>query len=59
MNATSEYMVGSSGRQRVQTDVLQNLEINIPDLENQRKIGKLLKLIDDKISFNAQINQNL
>jgi len=58
-NPAIKSMVGSSGRQRVQTDVLQNLEINIPDLENQRKIGKLLKLIDDKISFNAQINENL
>ena len=30
-------MVGSSGRQRVQIDVLKNLKINIPDLETQCK----------------------
>ncbi|MCQ2525108.1 MAG: restriction endonuclease subunit S, partial [Lachnospiraceae bacterium] len=42
-------MVGSSGRQHVQTDVIQNLEINVPDLETQQKIGGLLKSIDDKI----------
>jgi Restriction endonuclease S subunits len=42
-------MVGSSGRQRVQTDVLQNLEVLIPDLDTQQKIGALLKSIDDKI----------
>lgn len=52
-------MVGSSGRQRVQTDVLQNLEIAIPNLEMQRKIGSLLKSIDDKIAENTAINENL
>lgn len=52
-------MVGSSGRQRVQTDVLQNLEISVPDLETQHKIGFLLKSIDDKIALNTLINENL
>ncbi len=58
-NPAIKSMVGSSGRQRVQTDVLKNLEINIPDLENQRKIGSLLKSIDDKIELNNRINKNL
>lgn len=52
-------MVGSSGRQRVQTNVLQNLEINLPYFEVQRKIGRVLKFIDDKISLNTAINENL
>ena len=52
-------MVGSSGRQRVQTDVLQNLEISLPTLETQRKIGGLLKSIDDKIALNTAINEIL
>ena len=52
-------MVGSSGRQRVQTDVLQNLKVNIPNLEAQRKIGVLLKSLDDKIELNNKINENL
>ena len=52
-------MVGSSGRQRVQTDVLQNLEINLPDLETQRIIGSILRGIDDRISLNTAINENL
>ena len=52
-------MVGSSGRQRVQTDVLQNLEIPIPNLETQRKIGSFLKSIDDRIAINTAINENL
>lgn len=52
-------MVGSSGRQRVQTDVIQNLEIDIPDLGTQRKVGGILKLLDDKIALNNRINKNL
>lgn len=52
-------MVGSSGRQRVQTDVLQNLEVYVPCSTNQQRIGKLLKSLDDKIAFNSKINQNL
>ena len=52
-------MVGSSGRQRVQTDVVQNLEIMVPDYEEQRRISGLLKLLDDKIELNNTINNNL
>lgn len=52
-------MVGSSGRQRVQTDVVQSLEIELPDLKTQRKIGAILKALDDKIALNNRINNNL
>lgn len=52
-------MVGSSGRQRVQTDVVQNLEISIPSTDEQRKIGELLKNLDDKIKLNTEVNENL
>ncbi|MGI6014086.1 MAG: restriction endonuclease subunit S [Oscillospiraceae bacterium] len=52
-------MVGSSGRQRVQTDVVQRLEIEVPPLSEQKKIGALLKSIDDKIALNTEINWNL
>jgi len=52
-------MVGSSGRQRVQTDVLQNLEINLPDLETQHIIGSVLRSVDDRILLNTAINENL
>lgn len=52
-------MVGSSGRQRVQTDVVKNIEINLPQFEIQRKIGSLLKSLDDKIQLNNAINNNL
>ena len=52
-------MVGSSGRQRVKRDVVENLDIYVPSLETQKKIGKLLSLFDKKISLNKMINRNL
>ena len=52
-------MVGSSGRQRVQTDVVQNLEIMVPDYEEQKRISCLLKSLDDKIAANTEVNKNL
>jgi len=52
-------MVGSSGRQRVQTDVVQKLEVEVPPLNEQRKIAVILKAIDDKIEVNTKINKNL
>ena len=52
-------MVGSSGRQRVQTDVVQNLDIAIPTYEEQCLIGGVLRNLDDKIKINNRINENL
>ena len=52
-------MVGSSGRQRVQTDVVQNLDIAVPSYEEQRLIGEILRNLDDKIKINNEINNNL
>ena len=52
-------MVGSSGRQRVQQDVLENLELVLPDYETQVRAGKVLSAFDDKIELNTQINHNL
>ncbi len=52
-------MVGSSGRQRVQTSVLENLSILLPPVSEQRKIGRYLKALDDKIELNNRINENL
>ena len=52
-------MVGSSGRQRVQTNVVSNLQIAVPDYKEQVKIGELLRKLDDKIEINNQINKNL
>lgn len=58
-NPAIKSMVGSSGRQRVQTDVVANLNIWLPPIEEQREIGCLLKTLDDKIWLNNKINNNL
>ena len=58
-NAAIKSMVGSSGRQRVQTDVIQKLEVQVPQIDEQRKIAGILKAIDDKIEINSMINKNL
>lgn len=52
-------MAGSSGRQRVQQPVLENLELVVPELPEQKRIGEFLAAIDDKIALNAKINDNL
>ena len=58
-DAAIKSMVGSSGRQRVQTDVIQNIEIDLPSVTVQKKIGSLLRSFDDKIELNNKINKNL
>ena len=52
-------MVGSSGRQRVQLDVVKNLKIFCPSCTEQKKLAQLLMLLDDKIEVNRRINTNL
>ena len=58
-NPAIKSMVGSSGRQRVQTDVVADLDIELPNIEEQRKIGSILRTLDDKIALNNAINNNL
>jgi type I restriction enzyme S subunit len=52
-------MVGSSGRQRVQQGVLDELELLAPPLDEQKKIGAFLASLDEKIALNNKINDNL
>ena len=54
-----QSMVGSSGRQRVQQDVLENTEILIPPLLEQKAIADTLSCLDDKIELNNRINKTL
>ena len=58
-NVAVKSMVGSSGRQRVQQSVLEELELSVPDLDEQRRIGDFLAKIDEKIALNDRINDNL
>ena len=57
-NVAVKSMVGSSGRQRVQQSVLEELELSVPDLDEQRRIGDFLARIDEKIALNDRINDN-
>ena len=58
-NVAIKSMVGSSGRQRVQQSVLEELELSVPDLDEQRHIGAFLARLDEKIALNNRINDNL
>ena len=52
-------MTGTSGRQRVQEDVLKNTIIKLPPLEEQKKIASILSSLDDKIELNNRMNKIL
>ncbi len=58
-NPAIKSMVGSSGRQRVQQNVLELLELPIPPLYDQQVIASTLKCLDDRIELNNRINDNL
>jgi Restriction endonuclease S subunits len=46
-------MVGSSGRQRVQLGVLENHNIFLPPIQEQKQIANILSSLDDKIALNT------
>lgn len=52
-------MTGTSGRQRVQTDVLMQEEFDFPSICDQKKIATVLSLLDEKIRCNNRTNDNL
>ena len=52
-------MTGSSGRQRVPTDVFERLEVNLPPLPIQKRIAHILGTLDDKIELNRRMNETL
>lgn len=41
------------------TEVLNKVEISLPDLPTQRQIAQILSSLDDKIELNLQMNQTL
>lgn len=45
-------MTGATGRQRVNNDVFNSIEISLPDVEVQKKIGSILSSYDDLIENN-------
>lgn len=58
-NVAIKAMNGSSGRQRVQKDVLENSEFLLPPLDEQKAIAKILSDLDEKIEINNKINKKL
>lgn len=56
---TIQAMIGTSGRQRVQNDVLSRYKFELPDIETQQKIGEQLRTLDEKIELNRQMNETL
>lgn len=58
-NVAIKAMNGSSGRQRVQKDVLENSEFLLPPLDEQKAIAKILSDLDEKIGVNNKINKKL
>ena len=58
-DAAIASMTGSSGRQRVQTDVVKQHEFLLPPLPEQRAIASILSSLDDKIDLLHRQNQTL
>ena len=54
-----QNMVGSSGRQRVPNDAVENYECELPSLQDQKAIAHILGTLDDKIELNQKMNQTL
>jgi type I restriction enzyme S subunit len=52
-------MTGTSGRQRAQVNVIQNIQIYLPPLNEQKAIAKILSDLDEKIEINNRINKIL
>lgn len=58
-NFAIQAMIGTSGRQRVQNDVLARYEFELPGIKIQQKIGEQLRTIDEKIELNRRMNETL
>ena len=54
-----QSMTGTSGRQRIQADLLGDVEIGIPSLEEQKSIAKILSDLDSKIELLQKQNKTL
>jgi len=52
-------MTGTSGRQRVQIDSIEKIQIPVPPLPEQKAIAKVLSDLDDKIELNNEMNKTL
>lgn len=58
-NAAIKSMTGTSGRQRVQTDLIESKEFLFPPLFEQKAIAAVLSSFDDKIELLRKQNETL
>ena len=63
-DAITNYLCGqntntSGSHKRIDSTDFFNIEVKLPSLSTQRKIGQILSALDRKIALNRQINQNL
>jgi type I restriction enzyme S subunit len=58
-NTAIKSMTGSSGRQRVQTDVVKEHLFDAPELPEQKAIASVLSSLDDKIDLLHRQNKTL
>lgn len=52
-------MAGTSGRQRVPKEIVKSYELDLPSIEEQRRISSILRILDDKQTINNRVNDNL
>ena len=58
-NNAIKSMTGTSGRQRVQNSIFDELVVDIPSIETQKRIVSVLNNLDYKIEINNKIIENL
>lgn len=54
-----EYRASGTKQRNISPKDIYSIKVQIPEISNQKTIGKLLKNIEDKISLNNQINAEL
>ena len=57
-NQIDSYLIGST-QKALTIEAIKKLEINLPPLNTQKKIAKILSDIDSKVELNNTINNNL
>lgn len=58
-NAIVSRSSGSVQVNIAKREIIEQIEIDLPDISTQRKIVKILESLDDKIAINKKINDNL
>ena len=54
----NERHIGTS-QPLITQDILNSIDVTVPDYDKQRTIGSILRILDSKIETNKQINENL